>query len=59
MIEKTTVEGRPAMVAYLNDRFEMVQPDVATVIKVVFTDERGGMMFGTAVQPTDETTRPG
>ena len=47
------------MVAYLNDRFEMVQPDVATVIKVTFTDERGGMVFGSAVKSTDETTRPG
>ena len=59
MMEKTVVEGRPATVVYLNDRFEPTQPEDATVIKVVFTDERGGMVFGSAVQATDGPAQPG
>ena len=40
MIEKTIVENRPAIVAYLNDRLEPVDEAVATLVKVIFTDER-------------------
>jgi hypothetical protein len=48
MIEQTIIEGRPAIVAYLNDRFESVDELDATLVKVMFTDEQGGMMFGVA-----------
>ena len=51
MIEKTVVEGRPAIVAYLNDRLEPVDETVATVVKVIFTDEQGGMVFATPKLP--------
>lgn len=37
------IDGRPGVVAYLNDRFEMVAPEEATSAKVVFSD--GGRAF--------------
>ena len=58
MIEQTIVEGRPAIVSYLNDRFEPVDEAVATLAKVTFTDEQGGMVFG-VVKPADEAKQPG
>ena len=57
MIEKTVVEGRPAIVAYLNDRLEPVDEAVATVVKVIFTDEQGGMVF--AVPKLPDATQAG
>lgn len=47
MLQKTTIEGRPAMVAFLNEKFEPVARDAATLLKAVFTDERGGVAFMT------------
>jgi hypothetical protein len=38
MIERTTVNDRPATIAYINDKFEPVEKDTATLIKVVFDD---------------------
>lgn len=45
MIEKQTIEGRPALVAYLDDDFEPVDQDKATLVKVVFDDPEGGVLF--------------
>jgi hypothetical protein len=45
MIEKTTVDGRPVIVAYLNDEFEPVDDRDASLVKVTFTDEEGGVAF--------------
>jgi hypothetical protein len=45
MIEKQTVDGRPALVAYLDDRFNPVDKAEATLVKVVFTDPQGGTAF--------------
>ena len=61
MIEKTIVEGRPAIVSYLNDRFEPVDEAVATLVKVTFTDEQGGMVFATTktTQLPDEAAQAG
>jgi hypothetical protein len=50
-IEKTEVHNRPAVVIYLNDRFEPVDKDVATHAKITFTDDAGGMIFATVGQP--------
>ena len=58
MIEKTIVEGRPAIVAYLNDRLEPVDEATATLVKVIFTDDAGGMVFAVP-KPSDEAARPG
>jgi hypothetical protein len=55
MIDVTIVEGRPAIVAYLNDRFEPVDEAVATLVKVMFTDEQGGMVFATT-RPNEAAT---
>jgi hypothetical protein len=59
MIEKTEVQGRPAIVSYLNDRFEPVDKDVATHAKVTFTDDVGGMIFATVEPPEHEAPRSG
>jgi hypothetical protein len=45
MIEHTTVDDRPAIAAYVNDAFEPTTVAAATLVKIVFTDERGGTMF--------------
>ena len=44
MITRDTIEGRPATVAYINDRFEPVSADDATMVKVIFDD--GEVRFG-------------
>ena len=44
MITRDTIEGRPATVAYINDRFEPARADDATMVKVVFDD--GEVRFG-------------
>lgn len=38
MIEKQTIKGRPATVAYLTENFEPAQKAEAKLIKVVFDD---------------------
>jgi hypothetical protein len=45
MLQKITLEGRPALVAFLNDDFEPVEQSQATVLKAVFTDDAGGVRF--------------
>jgi len=45
MIIETTVNGRPARVAYLNDKFEPVDEKDATRVKVLFMDDEGGAVF--------------
>jgi hypothetical protein len=48
MIETTEVDGRPAIVAYLDDQFAPTDKEHATLVKVIFTDEQGGSMFLTS-----------
>lgn len=57
MIETTTVNGRPAQVAYIDAQREPVTPDKATLIKVRFIDEAGGIVFLQAT-PLPVTTPP-
>jgi HK97 family phage prohead protease len=46
MIQRATVDDRPALVAYLDDKFEIVADEnSASLIKVTFTDEEGGNVF--------------
>ena len=54
--EVTTVEGRPAIITYLNDRFEPVGPDDAIMVKVTFTDDLGGIMFATLARDESPAT---
>jgi len=57
MIETTTVNGRPAQVAYIGEAGEgTVEPDQATLIKVVFTDAAGGIVFLNGATKTSMTT---
>lgn len=58
MIVKTEVNGRPALVVYLNDRFQPVDEVEALFAKVRFTDDEGGVVF-LEMKPADETTRSG
>lgn len=43
MIERQIVEGKAAMVAYLNDKFEPVDKVTASLVKVIFDD--GDVVF--------------
>jgi hypothetical protein len=45
MITREVVNGKPATVAFLNDRWEPVAPEHATMVEVTFDD--GRVMFGT------------
>jgi hypothetical protein len=45
MIETTTINGRPATVAYLNDQMKLVNQDSATLVKATFLDEANGVAF--------------
>jgi len=38
MIERTEVDGKPATVAYIDDKFQPVEKDQAVYIKVLFDD---------------------
>jgi hypothetical protein len=38
VIVETRVNDRPAVVAYMNDDFELVDKDKATLVKLTFTD---------------------
>jgi hypothetical protein len=51
VIIKTEIDGRPALVTYLNDKFEIVDQDDATLVKAIFTDDAGGAMFLTPAEP--------
>jgi hypothetical protein len=44
MIQRETVEGRPATVAYLDHDFEPATPETATLVKVMYDD--GETAFG-------------
>lgn len=44
-IETAVVKNRPAIVSYLNDRFEPVEKTIATLVKVNFTDDEAGAFF--------------
>lgn len=57
MIEAATVNGRPAVVAYLGGMFgeATVEPDEAVLIKVTFTDDEGGIAFLVGPKGTTET----
>jgi len=50
MIEHTTVEGKPATVAYVDDKFNPVDKDKATLIKVRWDDGEQVILAG-PVQP--------
>ncbi len=43
MIEHQVVDGRPATVSYMNNRFDIVDKDKATLVKVSF--DAGGVLF--------------
>ena len=58
MIENTTINGRPAVVAYLNDRFQPVDQADATLVKIHYTDKEGGMVFAVAKPELNELMRP-
>lgn len=58
-VEITTVHGRPAIVSYLNDRFQPVEQIEATLVKVTYTDDEGGMIFATVAKPEHEAARSG
>jgi len=45
MIDTATVQGRPAEVVYINDEHQPVAKDKATLIKVIFTDAQGGIVY--------------
>jgi hypothetical protein len=45
MIETTTINGRPATVAYLDDQMRLVDQDSATLIKATFLDQANGVAF--------------
>lgn len=55
MIEQIEVEGRPATVSYLTDDFRPVDKAAATLIKVIFGDDEGGILFGVPVRKDKET----
>jgi hypothetical protein len=52
MIETATINGRPAVVSYLNQSFQPVDQAIATLLKVTFTDDEGGIVFAT-LAPSD------
>jgi hypothetical protein len=45
MLKHSEMDGRPCVIAYIDDEFEPIPEERATLIKVIFTDERGGNMF--------------
>ena len=45
MLEHTTINGRPALVMYLDSNFEPVDEVNAELVRVNFTDAEGGSMF--------------
>jgi hypothetical protein len=46
MIKQTTLNGRPVIVSYMDDKFQPVdQEQLATLLEVTFTDSQGGTLF--------------
>lgn len=43
MIERVTIDGEEAFAAYVNNQFEPVDKDQATIVKVIF--DNGKVMF--------------
>jgi hypothetical protein len=55
LIEQIEVEGRPATVSYLTDDFRPADKGQETLVKVVFLDDEGGILFGVPVRKDKET----
>lgn len=47
LVQKTTIDGRPALALYLDAKHEPVASDSANakMVRVIFTDERNGSMY--------------
>lgn len=56
MIEQVTIDNRPALAAYINAAFEPTSAADATMVKVTFTDDQGGVMF---LVPAEDTAKAG
>ena len=60
MIEQQTIDGRPAMIAYLvaapEGGFKDVTPEEASLVKIVFTDDEGGAIFLTRDDEPPQTS---
>jgi len=52
MITRETIDGRPAVVAYINDDFEPMSPEEATMVKIIFDD--GEVRFGTKAATSED-----
>lgn len=52
MIERTTVDGKPATVAYLKGDFVPATKEDHTFVKVIFDD--GNVVFGYKETPNDK-----
>lgn len=44
-LENIKINGRPATVIYLDDKFVPVALGKAEMVKAIFTDEEGGSLF--------------
>jgi len=54
MIVDTVIDGRPAKACFMNEDFEPVDNQMlATMVKVIFTDAEGGVLFLTPKSHTD------
>ena len=57
MIEHTTVDGKPATVAYVDDKFNPVDKDKATLIKVRWDDGEQVILAGPAASEREQSRR--
>jgi hypothetical protein len=56
VIEQSTINGRPALVAYLQDDFSPAKDQAtATLVKVIFTDDEGGSAFLVPAKDEEES----
>lgn len=53
-IERKTIDGRKATVAYIRDDFTPTTPEKATLVKVIFDD--GGILFAVPARDALTTT---
>lgn len=53
MIERTTVNGKRATVAYLDDDFNPVSKEDATLVKVIYDDGTRAFMAGPETKEDD------
>ena len=58
MIENTVINGRPATVAYLNDRFQPVDQADAALVKIHYNDGQREVVFAVAKPELNELMRP-